>query len=684
MKTLPGLLLLLPLALHAATTTRYLDELPLAAIRQSYGAAQANRTIDGKPLTVGGQNYPRGIGTHSESTVRLRRTPAGEAPPARFQAQVAVTDEVKGFHASVEFLILEGDRIRFRSGVMKPDDAPVAIDLPFNGETLDLIVTDADDGIAYDHAAWLDARISTPGGEEAPAITLEPYTLPAEKTILTPPVENRPRLTGPRIVGVRPGHPLLHTFTASGEKPVTYFIKGNLPQGLSFDPKTGRLSGSVAEPGTNTFTIVAANSLGVSERPFRIAAGEDIALTPPLGWNSWYCYSEGVTDAKIRATAKALVDRGLADHGWTYINIDDCWQGTRSGPLHAIQPNANFPDMKALADYIHTLGLKIGIYSTPWLSTYAGFIGGSEMADGSEKTRYLPPAERLHPNQVFGRWPGLNRLKMDRTGDRWLFDADIAQWAQWGIDYVKVDWKPNDIPTTRRISQALRASGRDIVLSLSNAAPHQTAPTLTPLAQLWRTTGDIHDSWDSISSIGFTQNLRWAPYARPGHWNDPDMLQVGAIGTPNTPNPTYRPTRLTPDEQYTQVTLWAVSAAPLLLTCDIAGMDAFTFSLLTNDDVLDINQDPLGRQATPVKKDGPLEYWLKPLENGDIALAIFNRGIIPATLTLDPADYGRQGPQILHNAWTRRPEPAIPATLTLRPHGATLHRIGNADQGITD
>lgn len=662
----------------SAATTRYLDELPLSAIRQGYGSAQANRTVDGKPLVAGGKVYARGIGTHGESVVRLRRAPAAKTPEVRFQALAAVTDEVKGTAASVEFLVLEGDSIRFRSGVMKPGDAPVAVDIPFAGAALDLIVTDGADGIAYDHAAWLDARISVAEGD-APAITLEPYALSSEKIILTPAVEPSPRLTGPRIIGVRPGNPLNHTFTASGEKPVTFFIKGSLPAGVSFDSKKGRLSGSIATPGTNTFTVVAANSLGKSERVFRIVAGEEIALTPPLGWNSWYCFSEGVNDAKIRQVAKAFVDRGLADHGWLYINIDDCWQGTRGGPLNAIQPNANFPDMKALADYVHALGLKFGIYSSPWLSTYAGFIGGSEMHDGSEKALYLPEAERHHPNQVFGRWPGLDRLNVGRTGDRWLFDNDVKQWVEWGVDYVKVDWKPNDIPTTSRIAKALRSCGRDMVLSLSNAAPIQNADGLSSLAQLWRTTGDIHDSWGSISSIGFSQNLRWASFARPGHWNDPDMLQIGAIGTPNTPNPTYRPTRLTPDEQYTQVSLWAVSAAPLLVSCDIAGMDDFTFSLLTNDDVLDVNQDPLGIQGTCIKKEGSLEYWVKPLEGGDIAIAVFNRGFIPATATLRPADYGREGAQILTNLWKRTPEAkAAEHTITIRPHGVYLGRMAGA------
>lgn len=276
---------------------------------------------------------------------------------------------------------------------------------------------------------------------------------------------------------------------------------------------------------------------------------------------------------------------GLADAGYCYVNIDDCWQGERPAG-GALQPNEKFPDMRALCQSLHARGLKTGIYTTPWISSYAGFRGSSSEAD---EAHAIPPAERLQPGQLYGRWPGLAQRGVDHTGAQWHFARDARQFADWGFDYVKIDWNPNDLPTTERLAADLQACPRDIVLSLSNAAPLQNAPGLSRLANLWRTTGDIQDTWGSIRTIGRAQ-LRWIPFASEGHWNDPDMLQIGNLGRPNRPNRTFQPSRLSPAEARYQMTLWCMLSAPLLISCDLEALSPDTFALLTDPDLIELDQ----------------------------------------------------------------------------------------------
>ena len=282
-------------------------------------------------------------------------------------------------------------------------------------------------------------------------------------------------------------------------------------------------------------------------------------------------------------SAKAMVSSGLINHGWTYINIDDTWQGVRGGPFNALQANDKFPDMKGLCDQIHQMGLKTGIYSTPWITSFARLCGGTS-------------------DDPSGAWSkALADERYFRFGKHSFAAADAKQWSQWGIDYLKYDWTGNDVPHTREMSEALRNSGRDIVFSLSNSAPFELAAEWVKWANCWRTTGDIWDDWTKtdaawrygVSEIAFNQD-RWRPFAGPGHWNDPDMLVVGQVGW----GPNLHPTNLTPDEQYTHISMWCMFASPLLLGCDLENLDAFTLNLLTNDEVLAVSQDSLGDQAT--------------------------------------------------------------------------------------
>jgi alpha-galactosidase len=488
--------------------------------------------------------------------------------------------------------------------------------------------------------------------------------------ILTPPAPASPRINSPSRFGVRPGSPFFYRIPASGVRPLEFSAQG-LPVGLTLDSKTGIIRGVLTKPGSVEVLLGAKNAAGSAEKKFEIIIGESISLTPVMGWNSWNCWAESVDEQKVLSSAHALISSGLADHGWSYVNIDDTWQGTRSGKDHALQGNEKFPDMKRLCDKIHDLGLHAGIYSTPWITSYAKFNGGSSDApDGAWSHTLAEQKEWRHGKYSFAK-------------------ADANQWAAWGFDYLKYDWNPNDVDHTAEMSAALRASGRDIVFSLSNTAPYEHAADWSRLANSWRTTSDIRDDWAGngnlswqfgISEIGFSQE-RWAAFAGPGHWNDADMLVVGYVGW----GPALHRTHLTPDEQYTHISLWCMLSSPLLIGCDLDHLDPFTFSLLTNDEVLAVNQDALGEQATRAASFGAVDVFLKKLEDGSHAVAFFNRGSQQETVTFSKlGSFGITGRQHLRDLWRQADLPDIKNPqddalhVSIPAHGVVLYKVSSA------
>jgi alpha-galactosidase len=452
---------------------------------------------------------------------------------------------------------------------------------------------------------------------------------------LTPPESPAPRINGAQLIGIRPDAPILFTIAASGERPMHLSANG-LPAGMHLDSESGLITGSVSTVGAQVVTVRATNARGSAERRLTFVIGDRIALSPPLGWNSWNCWGDSVSQDKVLSSARAMVDKGLRDHGWTYINIDDGWQGTRGGPFNAIQPNAKFPAMKALVASIHAMGLKFGIYSTPWRGSYAGYIGSScDHPDGSynwQKANQHNENFRIGSNEEESR---AMRSKQWNSGQYSFVVADVRQWAEWGVDYLKYDWYPNDVPQVEEISAALEASGRDIVLSLSNKAPYGLAADWSRLANAWRTTDDISDSWQRLSAIGFHQD-RWAPFTGPGHWSDPDMLVVGRLSCGSD----LHLTNLTADEQYTHISLWSLLAAPLLIGCDLAQLDDFTLGLLTNDEVIDVDQDPLGLQATQISSESEKLIYAKELADRSFAVGLFNTGQTRVAIAFKWKDYG--------------------------------------------
>ena len=374
-------------------------------------------------------------------------------------------------------------------------------------------------------------------------------------------------------------------------------------------------------------------------------AQSQVALTPPMGWNSWNYFAEKVTDKDIRDSADQIVANGMKDAGYIYVNIDDTWEGERdaNGVLHT---NSKFPDMKALADYVHSKGLKIGIYSGPGTKTCGGF-----------------PASLGHEEQ------------------------DAKMYADWGIDYLKYDLcsfmpdvmekqAPSDKAAQMRLmvaaydkmAKALKATGRPIVFSLCQYgwdAPWEWAPALG--GNLWRTTDDINPTWDRIYAI-LEQQDSLAKYAGPGHWNDPDMLEVGNG-------------KLTIEENRAHFALWAILAAPLLAGNDLPHMTPEVNAILTNRDVIAVNQDKLGKQGTRAYSDGEVEVWTRHLSGGAVAVAVLAAGdsrYSTHPFHLDLARLGLHGPQEAKDLWTGKMVTLsghMPIEITT--HDALIYRIAS-------
>jgi alpha-galactosidase len=481
--------------------------------------------------------------------------------------------------------------------------------------------------------------------------------------ILTPKSGSAAHINSPCLFGVRPGHPVLFTVDASGERPMR-FTAVSLPAGLKLNARTGMVAGVLHDRGIFRVTLHATNATGMASQRFKIVVGSSIALTPPMGWNPYNAFSNNFDEKLIMRQSRDLVRLGLNDYGWTYICIDDGWQGKRTGPDHAMEPNKRFDDMAGMIKHIHAMGLKFGIYSTPWVTSYAQYPGGS--ADNPQGLWHKPK----HPEHGY-----TNGRYFPWIVGRYSFDnADARQWAAWGVDYLKYDWYPNRYAQIYPMYEALRHSGRDIVLSLSNNAPYKGAAKWTPYANLWRTTGDVRDNWKSLEARWLTQP-KWAPLAGPGHWNDPDMMTIGWVGWGRL-----RPTFLTPNEQYTEVSAYCLMAAPLILGCDLHHMDAFTRSLITNEEVLSVDQDALGVEGVPVNPRGAKadrQVWAKDLASGSLAVGLFNLGSHTTVVSASWQELKLHGPQQIRDLWRQKTIGVFNGEFAAQvpSHGVVLVRI---------
>lgn len=653
-----GIVLFLTNLVKAQDTKIWVDELNLPGFNEAIPSAQAKMSTSGDSIQLLGKRYQHGVGVQSTSILYFLM----EGKAKQFTATIGVDDK-SAKELAVEFFVIGDKKILFQSGTMKLGDAPKQVSVSLDGiQRLGLLVLPKEE-MQRSHTNWANAQFVMLGNNL-------PKNIPNsdEKYILTPPVSKAPRINSPKVFGARPGNPFLFTVVATGEAPIQYSVS-NLPKGLSIDSKTGIITGVLSTKATYVVTMKASNKYGKTEKPLLIKIGDTISLTPPIGWNGWNSWAREIDKEKVVASAKAMVSMGLSSHGWTYINIDDAWQGQRGGKYNALQANEKFPDFKKMIDEIHGMGLKLGVYSTPWISSYAGYPGGSSNFENG-----------IYPDSVRA-----NKRAYRYTGKYRFEKEDARQMAEWGVDYLKYDWRI-DVKAAEAMSVAIRNAGRDIIYSLSNSAPFANVTDWVRLAEAWRTGPDIRDSWQSLYVSAFTLD-KWGPYGGPGHWNDPDMMILGNVTT----GAKLHPTRLTADEQYSHVSLFSLLAAPLLIGCPIEQLDPFTLNLLTNDEVIEIDQDPLGKSARLVLEENDVQVWLKPLENGAYALGMFNINGFrktpqsyfrwgdeqPKQYELDLSKLGLKGKWLVRDVWKQKNLGSFQTTIqnSIRHHGVVMLKL---------
>ena len=617
-------------ALAREPETVWLSSLDLSPVIQGWGKPMADKSVTGQPLSIAGQKFERGIGTHADGFIWLDLKGGAE----KFSAFVGVDDGAGSSRASIRFQVVADGKTVWQTGVMRLGDQAQKVDLDVRGVKKLLLAVDmADDGGLYDHADWAEAKLVVTS--ERPVIVGPPRE---EAVILTPKPLRTPRINGARVFGVRPGHPFLFTIPATGERPMTYAVE-DLPPGLAVDSHTGQITGRLEEPGEYTVIFRASNASGTAERKFKIVCGETLALTPHMGWNSWYVWEGHVTDQIMRAAADAMVSSGMINHGYQYVNIDDCWAvkpgasdptlgGEPRDAQGKINANQRFPDMKGLTDYIHSKGLKAGIYTSPGPLTCAGHVGAYQHEE-----------------------------------------LDAQRFAEWGYDFLKYDWcsygkiapKP-DLAAMQKpyrlIGGILRQQNRDLVLNLCQYGMGNVWEWGKEIGgHSWRTADDLGGSFQGIPAALFRDGFdvyarnELHKYGGPGAWNDPDYLLLGYLS--NWKGQT-APTPLTPNEQYAHVSLWCLLAAPLIFSGDITRLDDFTLSLLTNDEVLEVDQDPLGKPGRRVAREGDNEVWVKDMEDGSKVAGLFNRGETATTVTAKWSALGLTGKQRVRDLWRQQ------------------------------
>lgn len=471
------------------------------------------------------------------------------------------------------------------------------------------------------------------------SVLFMPLAAGEEAPILTPKPGPAPRINGPRVYGARPGHPFLYRIPCTGQRPLRFSAVG-LPRSLKLDPGTGIIRGTTPDTaGEYPVTLRARNAHGSASRGFKLVAGDRLALTPPMGWNDWYTHYDRITDKDMRASADLLISSGMADAGYEYVSIDDCWMvktdskdpdigGTARDPNGAIRPNRRFPDMKALTAYIHAKGLKAGIYTSPGPQTCGRFTGSYQHEEIDAKT--------------FAAW-GFDLLKYD-----WCSYTKVA-----GGETLEHRKKPYVL-----MGSILSRLDRDIVLNLCQYGMSDVWKWGGEIGgHSWRTTGDLGLEKDTrlpgFYSIGF-KNAVLHEYAGPGRWNDPDYLLIGWVGNARSMNDPPKKTGLTPDEQLSYMSMWALMAAPLFYSGDMTRLDEFTLSVLTNHEVIDIDQDPLGRQARVVRHTADEFVLAKPLEDGSLAVGLFNLAETERTLTVRWADLALHGNRRVRDLWRQK------------------------------
>ena len=556
----------------------------------------------------------------------------------QLNVQAAIDAKTEG-DATLRFYVITNRGVAFRSKDMHKGDAPVAVSIELKGVTELCLYAEplAGGDKAIQKVAWDSARftaqsepvLKTPAAEE-------PY-------ILTPPPAAAPRINGAKITGASAGKPFLFTIATTGERPLTFSAEG-LPEGLELDAERGIITGMAAKDGIFIVPLTATNSKGVCRDTLEIVIGGGLALTPHMGWNSWYCHQTMITQDIMERSAKVMYDRGLINFGYLYVNIDDGWEvvvsdhwvkrhgkgdilsGEARNPDGTVRTNRNFPDMKKMTGYIHSLGLKAGLYSSPGSATCGGYAGSL----GHEA-------------------------------------QDVQSYCDWGFDFLKYDWcsygrevKGSALDELQKpyrlISSILKDAPRDIVLNICQYGMGEVWKWGREVGgHSWRTAGDLGWETGKLSKTMFTAgafNETIRQYSGPNGWNDPDYLLFGKIWNWQEGREVSSP--MSPSEQYTCMTLWCMMSAPLIFSGELLSLDEFTQNILCNAEVIDVNQDKLGKPGYSIYKQDFTEIWKKELHDGSTAVAIFNKGPLQTTVNADWKALGYEGRYQVRDLWRQK------------------------------
>lgn len=499
--------------------------------------------------------------------------------------------------------------------------------------------------------------------------------------ILTPPPGRAPAINGPEVYGVRPGSPVIYRIPSTGSRPIRFSAQ-NLPDTMQLDAAEGIVTGvAPANVGKHAVVFHAENAHGKDERALTFVVGQKLALTPPMGWNHWYTHYHFITDAKVRKAAETMVTSGMADVGYSYVSIDDCWMRIApeyveksidkksktastgldieavAGPVRdsegRIIPNRNFPDMRALTGFIHARGLKAGIYSSPGPRTCQQFEGSL----GHEA-------------------------------------IDVETYADWGFDLLKYDLctysaMVNALPKEqqndahqrpyRLIAPFLAQQKRDIVHNLCQYGKADVWKWGAEVGQSWRVGGDLGHTLtkDGVYTIA-RKTIGIRDFNGPSSWNDPDYLILGKWVSPFAKASPPAPVQLTPNEQYSYMSLWCLMACPLFLSGDMGAIDDFTRGLLCNPEMIAINQDTFGRCAAPIRMNDDVWILKKELADGTFAIGLFDlakQGDRDINVTL--GELGISQPCRMHDLWRHKEAGTLTDKLTVRvgPRGCAVFRL---------
>jgi len=635
------ILLLFSISVLAFSQTTRLEQISLTNGTNGFGSIKINKSTMGNPLKMNAVTYANGVGVFSPAEINLNLF--GTA--TRFQATVGIDDEVsaKPNEANLEFRVLADNKLIWSSGIMKYTDSirTKTIDVDITGKNfLTLITTVGSDGVnSSDHADWVLTTITYNG--------TKPICVSKSSVILTPKINNG------NYFFAKTDTPIMTRFNVTSFYPTTVSIS-NLPAGLTYNATRNLVSGKISTPGVYSYLLKVKNEYGADSMNITMDVRDVLdAPAPPMGWNSWNVFGGEFDETKLKGIADAMVSSGMKDAGYTYLIIDDLWAAATRDANGLLQPDATkFPNgMKALADYMHSKGIKLGIYSDAALTTCGGSLGS-------------------YGNEV----------------------KDANQFAAWGIDMLKYDYcnAPSDVAAAtaryKTMGDALKNSGRKILFNICEWG--QLKPWLWASGaggHTWRTTWDSRDIWNHgsydgghcgvIQGLDSQKGLEY--YAGPNRWNDPDMVMAGLYGTGKSSS-NAGANGMTDLEYQSQFSLWCLLAAPIQTSFDVTKISDATKRILTNTEAIAVDQDVLGQQATRMAKSADTDIYVKDLADGSVAVGLFNRNnTVSQDITLNWSDIYLSGICTARDLWLHTDlatnEKGI--TLTVVPHETRLLKI---------